>query len=121
QTVIVVDTSNEIAGDGDIPHLEAIGQSRRMMVPDRAHQHSVMKEALQNHTPQTIVVDEVSNYNEARACLDIKARGVRVVASAHGDLQSLLKNPELNTLLGGTTSVTLGDEAAKASNSGNKV
>ncbi|CAM9105391.1 unnamed protein product, partial [Scytosiphon promiscuus] len=121
QTVIVVDTSNEIAGDGDIPHLEAIGQSRRMMVPDRANQHRVMKEALQNHTPQTIVVDEISNREEARACLDIKARGVRVVASAHGDLQSVLKNPELNTLLGGTTSVTLGDAAAKFTDSGKKV
>ncbi|CAN0009493.1 unnamed protein product, partial [Hapterophycus canaliculatus] len=80
-----------------------------------------MKEALQNHTPQTIVVDEISNINEARACLDIKARGVRVVANAHGDLRSLLKNPELNTLLGGAKSVTLGDLAAAATNAGNKV
>ncbi|CBJ28810.1 expressed unknown protein [Ectocarpus siliculosus] len=121
QTVVIVDTSNEIAGDGHIPHLAAIGQSRRMMVPDKTDQHNVMKEALQNHTPQTIVVDEVSNKNEARACLDIKARGVRVVASAHGDLQSLLENPELNTLVGGTTSVTLGDAMAIATNAGNKV
>ncbi|CAN0275260.1 unnamed protein product, partial [Ectocarpus sp. 12 AP-2014] len=74
QTVVIVDTSNEIAGDGHIPHLAAIGQSRRMMVPNKADQHNVMKEALQNHTPQTIVVDEVSDKNEARACLDIKAR-----------------------------------------------
>ncbi|CAN0180687.1 unnamed protein product, partial [Ectocarpus fasciculatus] len=80
-----------------------------------------MKEALQNHTPQTIVVDEVSNKDEARACLDIKARGVRMVATAHGDLQSLLENPELNTLVGGTTSVTLGDAMASATNAGNKV
>eukprot|EP00752_Nemacystus_decipiens_P003801 g3497.t1 len=121
QTVVIVDTSNEIAGDGDIPHLQAIGQSRRMMVSDKDGQHSVMKEALQNHTPQTIVVDEVSNKLEARACLDIKARGVRMVASAHGDLQSLLKNPELNTLVGGSTSVTLGDTLAQATNGGNKV
>ncbi|CAM9303322.1 unnamed protein product [Ectocarpus sp. 13 AM-2016] len=121
QTVVIVDTSNEIAGDGHIPHLAAIGQSRRMMVPNKADQHNVMKEALQNHTPQTIVVDEVSDKNEARACLDIKARGVRVVASAHGDLQSLLENPELNTLVGGTTNVTLGDAMASATNAGNKV
>ncbi|CAM9100828.1 unnamed protein product [Laminaria digitata] len=79
-----------------------------------------MIEALQNHTPQTIVVDEISNTLEARACLDIKARGGRMVASAHGDLQSLLRNPNLNTVLGGTTSVTVGDTAAKA-NGGNKV
>ncbi|CAM9119546.1 unnamed protein product, partial [Laminaria digitata] len=79
-----------------------------------------MIEALQNHTPQTIVVDEISNNLEAKACLDIKARGVRLVASAHGDLQSLLKNPNLNALLGGKTSVTIGDAAA-AENGGNKV
>ncbi|CAM9127917.1 unnamed protein product [Laminaria digitata] len=120
QTVVIVDTSNEIAGDGNIPHLEAIGESRRMMVPNKADQHRVMIEALQNHTPQTIVVDEISNNLEAKACLDIKARGVRVVASAHGDLLSLLRNPNLNAVLGGTTNVTVGDKAADK-NRGNKV
>eukprot|EP00904_Undaria_pinnatifida_P009099 jgi/Undpi1/5319/HiC_scaffold_2.g00600.m1 len=120
QTVVIVDTSNEIAGDGNIPHQEAIGESRRIMVPVKADQHKVMTEALQNHTPQTIVVDEISNKFEANACQDIKARGVRMVASAHGDLQSLLNNPNLNTLLGGTSSVTIGDKAAEE-NGGNKV
>ncbi|CAM9232289.1 unnamed protein product, partial [Laminaria digitata] len=120
QTVVIVDTSNEIAGDGSIPHLDAIGDSRRIMVPHRADQHRVMTEALQNHTPQTIVVDEISNNKEARACLDIKARGVRLIASAHGDFQSLARNPELNTVLGGTKSVTVGDQMAQA-NGGQKV
>ncbi|CAM9630354.1 unnamed protein product [Laminaria digitata] len=79
-----------------------------------------MTEALQNHTPHTIVVDEISDKDEARACLDIKERGVRVVASAHGDLRSVLKSLELNTLVGGKTSVTVGDAMAKT-NGGNKV
>ncbi|CAN0066914.1 unnamed protein product, partial [Sphacelaria rigidula] len=74
QTVVIVDTSNEIAGDGAIPHRGAIGHSRRLMVPSKDHQHRVMIEALQNHTPQTIVVDELSNTLEAKACMDIKAR-----------------------------------------------
>ncbi|CAM9142647.1 unnamed protein product, partial [Laminaria digitata] len=78
-----------------------------------------MTEALQNHTPQTIVVDEISDDREACACLDIKERGVRVVASAHGDFQSLLKSPKLNTLVGGKTSVIVGDGMAMA-NGGSK-
>eukprot|EP00904_Undaria_pinnatifida_P009091 jgi/Undpi1/5311/HiC_scaffold_2.g00592.m1 len=120
QTVMIVDTSNEIAGDGDTPHREAIGESRRIMVPNKKDQHRVMTEALQNHTPRTIVVDEISDDKEACACLDIKERGVRVVASAHGDFRSILKNPKLNTLVGGKTTVTVGDGLAKK-NGGNKV
>ncbi|CAN0111239.1 unnamed protein product [Ascophyllum nodosum] len=121
ETLVIVDTSNEIAGAGRSPHREAIGLSRRIMVADKSTQHRVMIEALQNHTPRTIVVDEISNNLEARACQDIKARGVRLVASAHGDLESMLKNPSLNTLLGGTTSVTLGDTMARETRGGNKV
>lgn len=121
QTVVIVDTSNEIAGDGAIPHREAIGESRRLMVANKDHQHRVMIEALQNHTPQTIVVDEISNSLEAKACMDIKARGVRIVASAHGDLQSLLSNPTMNTLVGGKENITLGDSLAQKTNRGQKV
>ncbi|CAM9260422.1 unnamed protein product, partial [Choristocarpus tenellus] len=121
QTLIIVDTSNEIAGDGRRPHRESIGQSRRMMVADKANQDKVMIETLQNHTPQTMVIDEISNKREAMACRNIKERGVRVVASAHGDLSSVLNNPELDVLVGGKVTSLLGDELAKKINKGSKV
>jgi stage III sporulation protein AA len=108
--VEVVDTSNEIAGEGDIPHA-SIGRARRMMVSDRKVQHMTMIEAVQNHTPECLIVDEIGTKEEARACCDITQRGVQLVGTAHGtDLQQLLENPELNILLGGVHSVILGDE-----------
>ena len=111
--VVVVDTSNEIAGDGDVPH-PGIGSSRRMMVPQPELQHRVMIEAVENHMPQAILVDEVGTEAEALACLTIAQRGVQLVATAHGgSLESLLKNPHLSALVGGVAAVTLGDEEAR--------
>eukprot|EP00742_Colponemidia_sp_Colp-10_P008672 GILJ01009407.1.p1 GENE.GILJ01009407.1~~GILJ01009407.1.p1 ORF type:complete len:856 (-),score=129.57 GILJ01009407.1:122-2689(-) len=119
QTVIVVDTSNEIAGDGDISH-DCIGRARRMPVRSRAKQHEVLTEAVQNHTPQCIVIDEISTGLEVSAAKTIAQRGVAMVATAHGiDLHSLMKNPVLVPLIGGLTTVTLGDLAA-AKNGSNK-
>ena len=110
--VIVVDTSNEIAGDGTIPHT-CIGLARRMMVPSLDKQGEIMIECLQNHTPHVMVVDEIGRSKEVRAASTITQRGVRMLASAHGDLRSLLKNGDLNGLLGGIETVTIGDELAK--------
>jgi len=111
--VIVVDTSNEIAGDGDIPH-PGIGTSRRMQVPRPDLQHSVMIEAVENHTPEVIVIDEIGTEAEAQAARTIAERGVQLIATAHGNsLDNLLMNPTLSDLLGGIHSVTLGDEEAR--------
>ena len=111
--VIVVDTSNEIAGDGDIPH-PAIGRARRMQVPSPDLQHKVMIEAVENHMPEVIVVDEIGTEAEALAARTIAERGVRLVATAHGTaLENLIQNPTLADLLGGIQSVTLGDEEAR--------
>uniref|UniRef100_A0A6V2IJU1 AAA+ ATPase domain-containing protein n=2 Tax=Ditylum brightwellii TaxID=49249 RepID=A0A6V2IJU1_9STRA len=110
--VCVVDTSNEIAGDGDIPH-PCIGDARRMMVPSLDAQSSVMVECVQNHTPHIMVIDEIGRPREVEAARTVKQRGVRIIASAHGDLRKLLKNKELRGLVGGVESVTLGDAAAK--------
>ena len=111
--VIVVDTSNEIAGDGDIPH-EGIGKSRRMQVASPSKQHSVMIEAVENHMPEVIVIDEISTELESEASRTIAERGVQLVATAHGNtLDNLLMNPTLSDLIGGIDSVTLGDEEAK--------
>jgi len=108
--VIVVDTSNEIAGDGVVPH-PSIGYARRMHVPDRARQHSVLIEAVQNHNPQVIVVDEIGTPHETRAAATIVQRGVAMVGTAHGrDLVSLLHNPELDLLVGGHETLIIGDE-----------
>eukprot|EP01104_Vermistella_antarctica_P006387 TRINITY_DN1708_c0_g1_i8.p1 TRINITY_DN1708_c0_g1~~TRINITY_DN1708_c0_g1_i8.p1 ORF type:complete len:502 (+),score=37.92 TRINITY_DN1708_c0_g1_i8:135-1640(+) len=93
QRCLVIDTSNEIAGDGRVPH-ECIGRARRMQVSDRIHQHEVMIEAVQNHNPQVIVIDEIGTAQEVRSALTISQRGVSLVATAHGiNLSSLLKNP----------------------------
>jgi stage III sporulation protein SpoIIIAA len=110
--VIIVDTSNEIAGDGDIPH-PAVGRARRMPVKSPKHQQEVLIEAVENHTPQVIVVDEIGTEAEAQAARTIAERGVQLVATAHGNqLENVLHNPVLVDLLGGIQSVTLGDEEA---------
>jgi hypothetical protein len=111
--VVIVDTSNEIGGDGDIPH-PGIGRARRMQVRTPALQHSVMIEAVENHMPQVIVIDEIGTELEAAAARTIAERGVQLVATAHGNsLENLLVNPTLNDLLGGIQTVTLSDEEAR--------
>lgn len=111
--VIVIDTSNEIAGDGDIPHC-GIGKSRRMQVARPELQHAVMIEAVENHTPEVIIIDEIGTELEAAAARTIAERGVQLIGTAHGNaLINLLKNPTLSDLAGGIQSVTLGDEEAK--------
>ena len=111
--VVVIDTSNEIAGDGDIPH-PAIGRARRMQVARPELQHQVMIEAVENHMPEVIVIDEIGTELEAQAARTIAERGVTLVATAHGNaLSNLLKNPTLSDLVGGVESVTLGDEEAR--------
>jgi stage III sporulation protein SpoIIIAA len=111
--VIIVDTSNEIAGDGDIPH-PAIGHARRMQVTTPTMQHAVMIEAVENHMPEVIVIDEIGTELEAQAARTIAERGVQLVGTAHGNtLENLMMNPTLSDLIGGIQSVTLGDEEAK--------
>ncbi|KAJ7562353.1 hypothetical protein O6H91_03G065700 [Diphasiastrum complanatum] len=113
QRVVIVDTSNEIGGDGDIPH-PGIGRARRMQVANVEMQHKVMIEAVENHMPQTIVVDEIGTELEALAAVTIAQRGVQLVATAHGmTVENLIKNPSLEMLVGGIQSVTLGDEEAR--------
>eukprot|EP00958_Prasinococcus_capsulatus_P019589 scaffold2434_cov278-Prasinococcus_capsulatus_cf.AAC.5 len=112
--VVIVDTSNEIGGDGDVPH-PAIGGARRMQVADAAQQHRVMVEAVQNHMPEVVIVDEIGTEEEALACRTIAERGVMLVGTAHGQyLANLLKNPTLSDLVGGISCVTLGDDEARA-------
>ena len=114
--VIIVDTSNEIAGDGDIPH-PAIGKARRMQVASPTLQHAVMIEAVENHMPEVIVIDEIGTELEAAAARTIAERGVQLVATAHGnELQNLMMNPTLSDLIGGIQSVTLSDEEARRRN-----
>jgi stage III sporulation protein SpoIIIAA len=110
--VIIVDTSNEIAGDGTHPH-RCIGLARRMMVPSLDKQSATMVECVQNHTPHVMVIDEIGRPKEVQAARTVKQRGVRMIASAHGDLRRLLKNKDLVGLVGGIESVTLGDDMAK--------
>ena len=111
--VVIIDTSNEIAGDGDIPH-PAIGRARRMQVARPELQHQVMIEAVENHMPEVIIIDEIGTELEALAARTIAERGVQLVGTAHGNyLDSLIKNPTLSDLVGGIQYVTLGDEEAK--------
>jgi stage III sporulation protein SpoIIIAA len=111
--VVVVDTSNEIAGDGDIPH-PAIGRARRMQVPTPTAQHGVMIEAVENHMPEVIVIDEIGTELEAMAARTIAERGVQLIGTAHGNtLENLMMNPTLADLIGGIQSVTLSDEEAR--------
>ena len=111
--VIIVDTSNEIAGDGDVPH-PAIGRSRRMQVATPLQQHGVMIEAVENHMPETIIIDEMGTEQEAAAARTIAERGVQLIATAHGNtLDNLIMNPTLSDLVGGIQTVTLGDQEAR--------
>ena len=111
--VVIVDTSNEIAGDGDVPH-PAIGRARRMQVREPMLQHEVMIEAVENHNPEVIVIDEIGREMEAVAARTIAERGVQLIGTAHGNtLENLLLNPTLSDLIGGIESVTLSDEEAR--------
>ena len=111
--VVIVDTSNEIAGDGDVPH-PAIGHARRMQVATPTRQHGVMIEAVENHMPQVIIIDEMGTEEEAAAARTIAERGVQLIATAHGNtLDNLILNPTLCDLVGGIQSVTLGDQEAR--------
>ncbi len=111
--VVIVDTSNEIAGDGDVPH-PGIGLARRMQVPDPALQHAVMIQAVENHMPEVVVIDEIGTSAEAEAARTIAERGVTLIGTAHGQtLENLLMNPTLTDLVGGISAVTLSDEEAR--------
>lgn len=111
--VIIIDTSNEIAGDGDLPH-PSIGKARRMQVSSHQNQHEVMIEAVENHMPEIIIIDEIGTELEATAARTIAERGVQLVGTAHGNtLENLIKNPTITDLIGGVQYVTLGDEEAK--------
>src|SRR5213595_2682838 len=111
--VVVVDTSNEIAGDGDIPH-PGIGRARRMQVMTPSLQHAVMIEAVENHMPEVVVIDEIGTEQEAAAARTIAERGVQLIATAHGNtLENLMLNPTLSDLVGGIQTVTLSDEEAR--------
>jgi len=111
--VVIVDTSNEIGGDGDIPH-PAVGRARRMQVSTPSRQHEVMIEAVENHNPQVIVIDEIGREQEAEAARTIAERGVQLIGTAHGQtIENLMVNPTLNDLVGGIESVTLSDEEAR--------
>jgi len=111
--VVIIDTSNEIAGDSDVPHI-GIGRARRMQVSRTDLQHKVMIEAVENHMPEVIVIDEIGTELEARAAQTIAERGVQLIGTAHGNyLGSLIKNPTLSDLVGGIQYVTLSDEEAR--------
>ncbi len=111
--VIIVDTSNEIGGDGDVPH-PAVGKARRMQVATPSLQHEVMIEAVENHNPEVIVIDEIGRELEALAARTIAERGVQLIGTAHGrTLENLLLNPTLSDLVGGIEAVTLSDEEAR--------
>ena len=111
--VVIVDTSNEIGGDGDVPH-PAVGRARRMQVSQPTQQHEVMIEAVENHNPEVIVIDEIGRELEALAARTIAERGVQLIGTAHGQtLDNLLLNPTLSDLIGGIEAVTLSDEEAR--------
>lgn len=111
--VVIVDTSNEIGGDGDVPH-PAVGKARRMQVSHPEKQHEVMIEAVENHNPEVIVIDEIGRESEAQAARTIAERGVQLIGTAHGNtLQNLMLNPTLSDLVGGIESVTLSDDEAR--------
>ena len=111
--VVIIDTSNEIAGDGDLPH-PSIGKARRMQVSNHQNQHEVMIEAVENHMPEIIIIDEIGTELESAAARTIAELGVQLVGTAHGNtLENLVKNPTITDLIGGIQYVTLGDEEAK--------
>ncbi|PKA66744.1 Uncharacterized protein ycf45 [Apostasia shenzhenica] len=112
--VVIVDTGNEIGGDGDVPHA-AIGGARRMQVPQPSMQHRVMVEAVENHMPEVVIVDEIGTEAEALACRSIAERGVMLIGTAHGEhMANIIKNRTLSNLVGGIETVTLGDDEARA-------
>ncbi|CAN4075636.1 unnamed protein product [Withania somnifera] len=114
--VVIVDTSNELGGDGDIPH-PAIGGARRLQVPDPSMQHQVMIEAVENHMPEVIIVDEIGTESEVHACRTIAERGVMLIGTAHAEqLENIIKNPALCDLIGGVVTVTLSDQEARIRN-----
>ncbi|ETM31348.1 hypothetical protein L914_21076, partial [Phytophthora nicotianae] len=117
ENVCIIDTSNEIGGDGLVPH-ECVGWARRMMVPSLEAQAGVMVECVQNHTVETLIVDEIGRKAEVLAASTVRQRGPRLIASAHGDFRALIKNPDLKGLVGGSQQVIVGDKEAKASNQG---
>ena len=111
--VIIIDTSNEIAGDSDIPH-PGIGRARRMQVPKTELQHQIMVEAVENHMPQVIIIDEIGTELEVLASRTIAEKGVQLIGTTHGNcLKSLIRNPILTDLIGGIQYVTLSDDEAK--------
>jgi stage III sporulation protein SpoIIIAA len=111
--VVVIDTANEIAGDSDVPH-RGIGRARRMQVPKTDLQHKIMLEAIENHMPQVIVIDEIGTELEALAARTIAEKGVQLVGTTHGNcLENVIKNPSLSDLIGGIQYVTISDEEAK--------
>ncbi|GMF16301.1 unnamed protein product [Phytophthora fragariaefolia] len=111
ENVCIIDTSNEIGGDGLVPH-ECVGWARRMMVRSLEAQAGVMVECVQNHTVETLIVDEIGRRAEVLAASTVRQRGPRLIASAHGDFRALMKNPNLKGLVGGSQQVILGDGAA---------
>ncbi|KAF4034892.1 putative AAA domain-containing protein [Phytophthora infestans] len=117
ENVCIIDTSNEIGGDGLVPH-ECVGWARRMMVPSLEAQAGVMVECVQNHTVETLIVDEIGRKAEVLAASTVRQRGPRLIASAHGDFRALIKNPDLKGLVGGSQQVTIGDKEAKSLNKG---
>jgi len=111
--VIIIDTANEIAGDSDIAH-SGIGRARRMQVAKAEFQHQVMIEAVENHMPQVIIIDEIGTELEVLAARTIAEKGVQLVGTTHGNcLENLIKNPPLADLIGGIQYVTLSDDEAK--------
>jgi len=110
--VVVVDSHNEIGGDGKIPH-PAIGAARRLQVPDGCDQHEIMREAVRNHYPEVVIIDEVTTRQEADVARTIARRGVRLIATAHGEtLADVVHNPELCWLVGGAIETVLHAGAA---------
>ncbi|KAF1781444.1 P-loop containing nucleoside triphosphate hydrolase [Phytophthora cactorum] len=117
ENVCIIDTSNEIGGDGLVPH-ECVGWARRIMVPSLEAQAGVMVECVQNHTVETLIVDEIGRKAEVLAASTVRQRGPRLIASAQGEFRALIKNPDLKGLVGGSQQVIVGDKEAKASNQG---
>lgn len=114
--VTVVDTSNEIGGDGPIP-LPYLGRCRRIQVASREAQSQVMTEVLQNHTPDYVIVDEIATVAEAEAAWSISQRGVHLIGTCHGEhLEGLLQNRALNMLVGGTAQAFLSNEERRLRN-----
>ncbi|EPY22109.1 R3H domain-containing protein [Strigomonas culicis] len=114
--VTVVDTSNEIGGDGPLP-MAFLGRCRRLQVARREDQGRSMIEVIQNHSPEFLVVDELANAEEADAAWSIAQRGVNLVGTCHGErLADLLQNRALNLLVGGAAHAFLSNEERRLRN-----